>query len=193
MYKFSHRFFLVILVLTVSLPGILAQKAAIKNNLLYDATATPNLALEMALSRKTTLELGAGLNSLDFSDNRKFKHLLVQPELRWWTCDVFNGHFFGIHAHGAQFNVGGWDIPVGRLDTFKDNRYEGYLYGGGISYGYQWILSPRWNFEASIGGGYARIHYDKYPCTNCGSKIEEGKYNYWGVTKAALSLIYIIK
>ena len=193
MYKFSHRFFLVILVLTVSLPGILAQKAAIKNNLLYDATATPNLALEMALSRKTTLELGAGLNWFDFSDNRKFKHLLVQPELRWWTCDVFNGHFFGIHAHGAQFNVGGWDIPVGRLDTFKDNRYEGYLYGGGISYGYQWILSPRWNFEASIGGGYARIHYDKYPCTNCGSKIEEGKYNYWGVTKAALSLIYIIK
>jgi hypothetical protein len=193
MYKFSHRFFLVILVLTVSLPGILAQKAAIKNNLLYDATATPNLALEMALSRKTTLELGAGLNWFDFSDNRKLKHLLVQPELRWWTCDVFNGHFFGIHAHGAQFNVGGWDIPVGRLDTFKDNRYEGYLYGGGISYGYQWILSPRWNFEASIGGGYARIHYDKYPCTNCGSKIEEGKYNYWGVTKAALSLIYIIK
>lgn len=193
MYKFSHRFFLVILVLTVSLPGILAQKAAIKNNLLYDATATPNLALEMALSRKTTLELGAGLNWFNFSDNRKLKHLLVQPELRWWTCDVFNGHFFGIHAHGAQFNVGGWDIPVGRLDTFKDNRYEGYLYGGGISYGYQWILSPRWNFEASIGGGYARIHYDKYPCTNCGSKIEEGKYNYWGVTKAALSLIYIIK
>lgn len=193
MYKFSHRFFLVILVLTVSLPGILAQKAAIKNNLLYDATATPNLALEMALSRKTTLELGAGLNWFDFSDNRKLKHLLLQPELRWWTCDVFNGHFFGIHAHGAQFNVGGWDIPVGRLDTFKENRYEGYLYGGGISYGYQWILSPRWNFEASIGGGYARIHYDKYPCTNCGSKIEEGKYNYWGVTKAALSLIYIIK
>lgn len=193
MYKFSHRFIPVILALTVSLPGIFAQKAAIKNNLLYDATATPNLALEMALSRKTTLELGAGLNWFNFSDNRRFKHLLVQPELRWWTCDVFNGHFFGIHVHGAQFNVGGWDIPVGRLDTFKDNRSQGYLYGGGISYGYQWILSPRWNFEASIGGGYARIHYDKYPCANCGSKIEEGKYNYWGVTKAALSLIYIIK
>lgn len=193
MNKFSHKFFLVILALTASLPGIFAQKAAIKNNLLYDATASPNLALEMALSRKTSLELGVGLNWFDFSDNRKFKHLLVQPELRWWTCDVFNGHFFGIHAHGAQFNVGGWDIPVGRLDTFKDNRYEGYLYGGGISYGYQWILSPRWNFEASIGGGYARIHYDKYPCTNCGSKIDEGKYNYWGVTKAAVSLIYIIK
>lgn len=193
MYKISHKFFLVILVLMASLSGAFAQKVAIKNNLLYDATATPNLAIEMALGRKTTLELGAGLNPFTFSDNKKFKHWLAQPELRWWTCDVFNGHFFGLHAHGAQFNVGGWDIPVGRLDIFKENRYQGYLYGGGISYGYQWLLSPRWNMEASIGGGYARIHYDKFPCVACGTKEDDGKYNYWGVTKAALSLIYIIK
>lgn len=193
MYKISHKIFLVILALAASLSGSYAQKVAIKNNLLYDATATPNLALEMALSRKMTLELGAGINWFDFSDNRKAKHVLVQPELRWWTCDVFNGHFFGVHGHAAQFNVGGWDIPVGRLETFKDNRYQGYLYGGGISYGYQWLLSPRWNLETSIGGGFARIHYDKYPCTECGSKIDDGKQNYWGVTKAAVSLIYIIK
>ena len=193
MDKFNNRFFLVIIVLSVSLTGAFAQKVVIKNNILYDATTTPNLALEMALSRKTTLELGAGLNWFEFSDNKKFKHLLVQPELRWWTCEVFNGHFFGIHAHGAQFNVGGWNFPVGRLDTFKDNRYEGYLYGGGVSYGYQWLLSPRWNLEAGIGGGYARIHYDRYPCAECGTKLSERKYNYWGVTKAAVSLIYIIK
>lgn len=193
MYKISHKFFLVILALAASLSGSYAQKVAIKNNLLYDATATPNLALEMALNRKITLELGMGFNPFTFSDNKKFKHWLAQPELRWWTCDVFNGHFFGVHAHGAQFNVGGWDIPVGRLDTFKESRYQGYLYGGGISYGYQWLLTPRWNLEAGIGGGYARIHYDKFPCTECGTKVDDGKYNYWGVTKAAVSLIYIIK
>ncbi len=193
MYKISHKFFLVILALAASLPVSYAQKVAIKNNLLYDATATPNLALEMALSRKMTLELGAGLNWFDFSDNRKAKHLLVQPELRWWTCDVFNGHFFGLHGHVAQFNIGGWDVPVGRLEKFKDSRYQGYLYGGGISYGYQWLLSPRWNLETSIGGGFARMHYDKFPCAECGTKIDDGKYNYWGVTKAAVSLIYIIK
>lgn len=193
MSKISHKFFLVILALAASLSGSFAQKVAIKNNLLYDVTATPNLALEMKTGRKTTLELGAGLNWFDFSDNRKAKHLLVQPELRWWTCDVFNGHFFGVHAHGAQFNIEGWDIPLGRLEKFKDSRYQGYLYGGGVSYGYQWYLSPRWNLETSIGGGYARIHYDKYPCADCGTKLDEGKYNYWGVTKAAVSLIYIIK
>lgn len=190
MYKIKKRFLLAIIFLTVTSVTLFAQKVAIKNNLLYDATATPNLALEFALGKKTTLELGAGLNVFDFSDNKKFKHLLVQPELRFWTCDVFNGHFFGIHAHGAQFNVGGWDIPLGRLDTFKDSRYQGYLYGGGISYGYQWLLSSRWNLESSIGGGYARIIYDEFPCAECGTKVTDGNYNYLGITKAAISLIY---
>lgn len=193
MYKIILKFFLVILALATSLSFSYAQKVAIKNNLLYDATVTPNLALEIAMSRKMTLEMAAGLNFFDFSDNKKIKHFLVQPELRWWTCDVFNGHFFGLHGHVAQFNVGGWDIPLGRLKTFRDNRYQGYLYGGGLSYGYQWLLRPRWNLEASIGGGYARIHYEKYPCTTCGTKLDEGHTNYLGVTKAAVSLIYIIK
>lgn len=170
-----------------------AQKIALKNNLLYDVTATPNLALEASIGRKTTLELGVGVNPFTFSDNKKFKHWLVQPELRWWLCEKFNGHFFGLHLHGAQFNVGGWDIPVGRLDVFKDHRYEGYLYGAGLSYGYQWVLSPRWNFELNLGGGYARIHYDQYPCTTCGTKQDKGKKNYFGVTKAAISLVYLIK
>lgn len=169
------------------------QSTALKTNLLYWGTTSPNLQLEFGLSKKTTFELGAGFNLFEFSDNKKFKHVLVQPEYRYWFCERFNGHFLGIHAHGAQFNTGGFDIPVGRLDTFKDSRYQGYLYGGGISWGYQWVLSPRWNFEASIGGGYARIHYDKYPCVSCGSKEADGKENYWGVTKGALSLIYFIK
>lgn len=169
------------------------QSAAVKTNFAYWATATPNVGVEFALGKKNTLEIGGGLNPFTFSDNKKFKHWLVQPELRYWFCERFNGHFVGLHAHGAQFNVGGWDIPVGRLDAFKDSRYEGYLYGGGISYGYQWVLTPRWNLEASIGGGYARIHYSKYPCTTCGTKLDEGKHNYFGITKAAVSLIYVIK
>lgn len=170
-----------------------AQDIALKTNLAYWGTTTPNLSLELGLSNKSTLELGGGLNLFEFSGNKRMKHWLVQPEYRWWFCETFNGHFLGVHAHGAQFNVGGWDIPIGRLDIFKDRRYEGYLYGGGISYGYQWVLSNRWNFEFTVGAGYARIHYDQYPCTTCGTKQDEGTYNYWGITKGGLSFIYFIK
>lgn len=174
-------------------PQVRSQEVAVKTNMAYWATTTPNLGLEFALSKKSTIDISGGLNPFEFSDNKRFKHWLIQPEYRWWLCETFNGHFFGAHAHGAQFNVGGWDIPVGRLDAFKDKRYEGYLYGGGLSYGYQWVISNRWNLEATIGAGYARIHYDKYPCKDCGTKLDEGTYNYWGITKVGLSVIYFIK
>lgn len=187
------RFCIVFSILICFYSQIKGQEVAVKTNLAYWATTTPNLGLEFALSKKSTFEISGGFNPFEFSDNKRFKHWLVQPEYRWWLCETFNGHFIGVHAHGAQFNVGGWDIPIGRLDVFKDKRYEGYLYGGGLSYGYQWVLSNRWNLEFNIGAGYARIHYDEYPCKDCGTKQNEGTYNYWGVTKAGLSVIYFIK
>ena len=195
MFKnYPHSILFTVIAFTCSLFTLNAQKVAVKTNFAYwGAAASPNAGLEFSLGKKTSLELGGGFNLWDFKDNRKAKHWLAQPEFRYWFCERFNGHFLGLHAHGAQFNIGNWDIPVGRLENFKDRRYEGYLYGGGISYGHQWILSPRWNFEASLGAGFARIHYDKYPCAECGTKLDEGKYNYWGVTKAALSLIYFLK
>lgn len=193
MCKISNRFLMVFLAMTVSLSAAFAQKVSIKNNLLYDATLTPNLGVEFSLGSKSTLDFLVGLNPFDFSGGWKAKHLLLQPEYRYWLCDVFNGHFFGIHSHFSQFNVGGFDLPLGRLSTFADGRYQGYLYGGGISYGYQWILSPRWNLEASIGGGFARVHYDEYPCAECGTKLSDGVYDYWGVTRGGISLIYFIK
>ena len=142
-----------------------AQHFALKNNLLYDATTTPNLGFEVGLS---------------------------MPEVRYWTCEKFNGTFIGVHALGGQYNIAGIKLPFGIFPNLKDHRYDGYLYGGGLTLGHQWILNKRWSIEAAIGAGYARVHYDKYNCGECGSKIETKNSNYWGVTKAALSIIYFI-
>lgn len=182
-------FILVSLVFAVSL---YAQEVGIKNNLLYDATLTPNLGLEIGLGKKSTLDINVGYNPFTFSDMKKFKHWLVQPEYRFWTCEKFNGTFFGIHAHGGEFSVARLKLPFGAFPSLRDHRYEGYFFGGGISVGYQWILSKRWNIETSIGAGYAHIKYDKFPCPDCGPKIKSDHFNYWGVTKATISLIYII-
>lgn len=177
-----------------AISGVFAQRAALKTNALYwGAYGSPNAALEVKLAPKWTLDLYAGGNLWKLGDNKTAKHLLAQPELRFWTCEAFNGFFIGLHAHGAKFNVGGLDIPVERLKALKDNRYEGYLYGGGMSVGGSWILSPRLNLETSIGGGYALIDYRKYPCANCGQLLDAGKYNYFGLTRATLSLVYFFK
>lgn len=174
-------------------PFLYSQEIGIKSNFTYLATLTPNLGIELTLNKKSTLDISTGVNLFEYSENKRFKHWLIQPELRWWLCEAFNGHFIGAHLHGSQFNIGGWDIPVGRLDIFKDKRYEGYFYGGGLSYGYQWLLTNRLNFEFNIGVGYAHIRYSEYPCEDCGPKLDEGNHNYWGITRLGLSIIYLIK
>ncbi|KGN99570.1 hypothetical protein HR11_04860 [Porphyromonas macacae] len=195
----------ILIILAILLPTtVFSQRLALKNNLAYDAILTPNISLEMSLGRKWTLDTQIGANFFFYTKDpgssnyksTKWSHWLVQPELRYWTCDVFNGWFFGLHAHGGQMNVGGIDIPFildHKKSEMENHRYEGYFYGGGISIGYQWVVSDRFNIEASIGGGYARIHYDKYKCTTCGEKLNDGKANYLGPTKATLSLIYFLK
>lgn len=171
-----------------------AQNVAVKTNLLYDATTTLNLAAEIGLAPRWTLDLSANYNPFSFSDNKKWKHWMAQPEARYWFCEAFNGHFLGMHLLGGQYNVGNIDIPA--LPIFpsgKGDRYEGYYYGAGLAYGYQWVLGKRWSIEASLGLGYVRAHYDRYDCPKCGEWKEKGTKNYFGVTKAAVSLIYVIK
>lgn len=187
------RLFLSIVILFVICSYSFSQSVGLKTNLVHWATTTPNLGIEFAFSRKLTMEIGYGYNPFVFKDNKKVQHWIVQPELRYWTCESFNGHFFGIHGLIGEYNIGGVDVPIGKLKNLKDYRYQGYAYGGGISYGYQWVLSKRWNLEANLGAGYVYLDYDKYPCVKCGTLIGENTKNYFGVTKAAVSLIYLIK
>ena len=77
--------------------------------------------------------------------------------------------------------------------NMEDHRYQGNLYGAGLSYGYQWVLSNRWSMEAVIGIGWAHLDHDKYPCAACGTIEKSYTKDYFGVTKAALSFIYFIK
>ena len=166
--------------------------AALKTNLLYDATTTFNLGLEFKLNNCLTLELPVNYNPWTFSDNKKIKHILVQPELRYWFCESFNGHFLGFHAHYARFNAGNIDMP-NAFPALAEHRFDGSLYGVGASYGYQWYLAPRWAMEATFGFGYFYAEYDKYLCPKCGDPMGKGYKHYFGPTKVGLSIIFIIK
>jgi len=161
----------------------------LNTNLLYDATTSMNLGFEVKTGNRVTFKLPVTYNPWEWKDNKKFKFVMAQPELRWWLCEPFYGSFFGLHAHGALFNVGG----VGTNDM-KDYRFQGYLLGGGLSYGYQFYLAPRWNLELSLGAGYVYLVYDKYECKNCGQLIDrDQKKHYFGPTQAGITLVYIIK
>lgn len=182
--------------------GSFAQ-TAVKTNLLYDATTSPNIGVEIGIAPLQTINLTYGLNPWTFKDKdgdeRKAKHWAVQPEWRWWTCSRFNGHFFGVHAMGGEFNAAKASIPIpgfffsgGNLrDIVKDRRAEGSFAGAGLTYGYQYIASRHVNIEAEIGLGYIHAWYDEYACGKCGGKTGSGGTNYAGVTKLGLSVMYI--
>lgn len=59
-----------------------AQKAALKTNIFYDATATLNGGVEVKFAPKWTGDLSANLNAWTIKDHR-WKHWLVQPEARY--------------------------------------------------------------------------------------------------------------
>ena len=176
--------------------SVSAQNWAVKTNLLYDMTTTMNLGAEVRMSPQWTLDVSANWNPWTFSDNKKWKQLSFQPEARYWFCEAFNGHFLGAHLLGGIYNMSNWDTDFTFLGTdfgkLKDHRYEGWMLGAGIAYGYQWILSKHWSIEAEIGIGYVYSRYDKYRCAGCGRKTEEGKsHHFVGPTKAAVNLIYV--
>jgi len=169
-----------LLLAIAAVPQVRAQNVAVKTNGLYWLATTPNLGVEAALSRKVTLELSAAYNPWTFKDDKKMRFRLAQPEVKYWMCEKFEGHFVGVHLHGAQY-FGGFD----------DKRYDGYLAGGGFTYGYDWILSSHWNLEAAIGIGYARLWYKESPRIPCEKCYENKRKDYFGPTKAAISLTYI--
>ena len=88
-----------------------AQDISLKTNLLYDISTTFNLGAEFRLAPKWTLDVSANYNPFTFSDSKKWKHWMAQPEARYWLCEAFNGHFFGLHLLGGQFNVGNVKFP----------------------------------------------------------------------------------
>ncbi len=186
----KRLFLLIFLALPITL---FSQRIAIKNNILYDAILTPNLGVEIGLSKKLTVDIIGNYNPFELSDNKMIKHWLVQPELRYWFCEKFSRGFVGIHAHGGQANIGNIKFPFGIYERLNENRHEADFYGGGISFGYQLPLHKHWNLEFSVGGGYAYIKYDKFDLET-DQKINSGQtYNYLGLTKATISVIYIIK
>ena len=143
----------VVLLLLMLTQQMFAQKVTLSNNLLYDATLTPNLRLGVRLSPHWSMGVTGGYRPWPTSDEKstKWKHLLVSPDLRYWTDSVNVHHFFGINPVYVHYNISGIRLPFNLYQLDKNQRYQGDFFGLGAFYGYSWPLGRHWNFEAAIG------------------------------------------
>ena len=182
------RYHLLAAILAVMSIPAFSQTTSLKNNLLYDATLTPNIGIEQKIDSLSTVQLFYGLNPWRLSDTKRLRHWSLMPEYRRWLKEPFLGHFFGIHALGGEFNIAG----IGPTASIRDYHYEGWYVGGGLTYGYAWRLAEHWNLEAAIGLGYVHLAYDKYENEECGLLLDSRHKNYVGPTKLALNIAYLI-
>ena len=171
----------------------LAQKVTLSNNLLYDATLTPNLRVGVRLSPHWSLGLTGGYRPWPTSDEQstKWKHLLISPDLRYWTDSVNVHHFFGINPVYVHYNISGIKLPFNLYQLDKESRYQGDFGGLGVFYGYSWPLGRYWNIEALIGGIVGYTKYDHYACGHCGKKLGNAK-KVMVLPQAAVNVVYNI-
>ena len=185
------RYFITLLILFSCLDGY-SQKVAVRLNALPATDGAFGAGVSYGIGNKSTVELAGSLRPWKRSEMYVNRYWLIQPEYKYWTCQKFNGFFWGGYLNGAQFNVGGKKLPFGIFADLKKYRYEGWLIGGGISCGYHWMLNDHWNVETSLGVGYDFIRYKQYNCVRkCAGLRNKGQYHYIGPSKASVSLVYL--
>ena len=87
-----------------------------------------------------------------------------------------------------HLHIGAFNLAVGDSNRYRSP--DGF-YGAGLSYGYMLPFARHWAAEFTIGAGYVRTKYDVYYNIPNGARFEKGvPYNYWGLTKAGISLVY---
>ncbi len=160
------------------MPGADAQRVALKTNVIDWATLSPNLALEVRLDRRFTLDLSMTANPItrDIA-GMKLTHFRFQPELRYWFSRPMAQHFMGFDLLGGFYNM-----------KFNGNYYEGDIWAVGMSYGYALVLNKHWNMEATIGLGYGHLRackYDKFS-----NRPQYPNFNRWITVPARLGLSF---
>jgi outer membrane protein OmpA-like peptidoglycan-associated protein len=183
----------ILLLAIVSVQKVNAQDFTLSNNLLYDATLTPNLRMGVRLSEQWSLGLTAGYRPWPTDDNesKKLKHLLLAPDVRYWTDSVNVHHFFGFNLIYSHYNVAEVKFPFGLWKSVRDERRQGDLGAIGAYYGYSWPLGRFWNLEAHIGAAIGYTKFDRYECGHCGKKLGNEKKVFF-LPQAGVSIVYNI-
>ena len=189
-----------------------AQSVALRTNLAYAASLTPNLGAEVRLDSAWTIGANIGLNAwdIDKQKNKKWRHFLVSPNVRRYFGRHQDSRFVAkdslwrvpldstrrvsyleadlIYSH---FNVGSTSIPFGLYSAVKNHRLQGDLVALGAKYGYSWILARDWRIEAEAGIAVGYAWFKEYDCPHCGTFLGNGDRIFL-LPQLGINVVYII-
>lgn len=159
-----------------------AQKLALKTNLAQWATVSPNLGAEFVFNNHLSLDLSASFNVWDPFSSLDLKHVLLQPELRYWFGRPMSRHYLGATTFYSNYDV-----------LFDHKCYYGDAVAAGITYGYAVVLNKHWNFEVSAGVG--ALYYRQFKYGDTDARPPHVNDRGWALVpvKLAVSFVYILR
>lgn len=168
-------------------------RVALRTNLLYDATLSPNFGLDVRVDSAWTVGLLAGINAwdIDKEKNKKWRHALFSFRARNYRKELFHKNYIEFDAIYSHFNVGNTKIPFGLYSAVKDRRLQGDLFALGGKYGYSWILSRTWRIEAEAGVAVGYAWFKEYDCDHCGTYYGKGDRIFL-LPQLGINVVYII-
>ena len=168
-------------------------RVALRTNLLYDATLSPNFGLDVRVDSAWTVGLLAGINAwdIDKEKNKKWRHALFSLRARNYRKGLFQKNYMEFDAIYSHFNVGNTKIPFGLYSAVKDRRLQGDLIALGGKYGYSWILSRSWRIEAEAGVAVGYAWFKEYDCDHCGTYYGKGDRIFL-LPQLGVNVVYII-
>ena len=209
MKKIRHRVFCQTLTIAMLLVLAIPQSAeaqsplgdgrplpriAVRTNLLYDATLSPNLGLDVRVDSAWTVGLLAGLNAwdIDKEKNKKWRHMLFSLRARNYLNDtVYHKRYIEADVIYSHFNVGNVKFPFGLYKSVRDRRLQGDLVALGGKYGYSWILARDWRIEAEAGVAVGYAWFKEYDCPHCGTFLGNGDRIFL-LPQLGINVVYII-
>lgn len=156
----------------------------VKTNLVPWCASVMNIGVEMQLSGNISLSLPVWYCPWFISDRRALRVAALQPEGRWWFHRPGEGHFAGVHASVAWYN-----LKWGRY-RYQDNSRP--LLGAGLTYGYAFRFDPHWGLELSAGVGFVNTRYDRFYNTRNGQLADTRATSYFGPDHLSISILYHI-
>ena len=143
-----------------------------------------NLGVEVEITPHISVALPVWYCPWFISDSHSLRVAALQPEGRWWLKESGEGHFAGIHASVAWYNL--------KWGRYRYQDYHMPLLGAGLTYGYAFRFDRHWGLELSAGVGFVYTRYDRFYNTHNGQLADRRGTSYFGPDHLSISLLYHI-
>ncbi|GEN76518.1 DUF3575 domain-containing protein [Chryseobacterium hagamense] len=143
----------------------------VKGNALFIPIGIVNLALEHQVSKKITVQGDVLISPWKSFAGHELQYYSISLEGRYYFNEAFRHFYVGANIAGSRFNVQKWnywkdnistDPETGITRNSSDLYQKGYSVILGVTAGYQFKVSDRWNIDIYGAVGTSQDYYKGY-------------------------------